>query len=62
LDTADHKPTKRHRYVDSTFEVWPHGPAWLQQFFFCHLNSLRPTLDVKHTSWACIFLVGPGET
>jgi hypothetical protein len=27
LDTADHKPTKRHRYVDSTFEVWPHGPA-----------------------------------
>jgi hypothetical protein len=42
VDTADHKPTKRLRYVDDTFVVWPHGPPRLQEFLD-HLNSLRHT-------------------
>jgi hypothetical protein len=42
LDTADHKPIKRPRHVN-TFKVWPHGPARLQQFLHHH-NSLRPTI------------------
>jgi hypothetical protein len=41
LDTADHKPTKSLRYVDTSV-VWPHGPAILQQFL-CHLNNIGPT-------------------
>jgi hypothetical protein len=50
LDTADHKPAKRLRYVNDTFVVWPHGPASLQQFLH-HLNSDRPltkfTMEVE---------------
>jgi hypothetical protein len=43
LDAADHRPAKWLRYIDSTFVVWPRGPARLQQFLH-HLNSLRPTI------------------
>jgi hypothetical protein len=50
LDTADYKPAKRPRYVDDNYEVWPHGPAKLQQFSD-HINSIRPiikfTMDVE---------------
>jgi hypothetical protein len=42
LDTADYKPAKWLRYVN-TFMVWPHGTARLQQFLH-HLNSIRPTI------------------
>jgi hypothetical protein len=42
LDTADHKPAKWLRYVD-TFIVWPHEPARLQQFLY-YLNSVRPPI------------------
>jgi hypothetical protein len=43
LDTADHNPAKKLRYVDNSFMVWLHGPARLQQFLH-HLNSVRPTI------------------
>jgi hypothetical protein len=46
LDTADHRPVKRLRYVDDTFVVWPHEPARLQQFPQ-HLNSHRFTMEVE---------------
>jgi hypothetical protein len=43
LDTADHKSTKGHRYIDSTFVVWSLVPGRFQQFPH-HFNSLRPTI------------------
>jgi hypothetical protein len=44
LDTADHKPANRLRYVEDTFVVWPHESARLQQFLH-HLSNVRRKLN-----------------
>jgi hypothetical protein len=40
LNTAQHKSTKRLRYVEEIFVVWPHGPTRVQQLLL-HFNSIR---------------------